>query len=217
MSAKGTPPSYFITQTNPEIYTAIPRSGGVLKIGIPPKPSKVQETALRAEKEISSSASKTSRSGFKLAKTADSKPPDKEEHQLKNNLAISTKYKDLLELDEDVLPRDYKVKQAIAATPWSVEFNEFSEDKKQLNLSDLFQDSVEMLAMAISIIMLLSRGYDGITDTQYKWLISYLKCIRDEFGRTPPNVQGVLNHIKEVTGGNIKSFWDEEDDLELPE
>ncbi|XP_066139862.1 uncharacterized protein [Euwallacea fornicatus] len=216
MSAKGTAPSYFLIQNNPEIFAAIPRPGGVVKIVTPSKLSKVQEKALKAPKEISISASTTSRFGPKLVKSADSKPPDKEEHQLKKSLlTVATKQEEPLGLDEDQLPRDYKVKQAIAATPWAVEFDEFAEVGEQLNLSDLFQGSVDMLAISISIIMLLSRGYPAITDTQYKWLISYLNCIRDEFGRVPPNVQGVLNHINEVTGGNIKFFLDKEEGFEL--
>ncbi|KAL1497254.1 hypothetical protein ABEB36_008248 [Hypothenemus hampei] len=206
-TSKPSAPVYFVTQTNPEIFTATPRPGGVAKIEIPQKLNKLKEKA----DKVQSSRSRSRVSTPSIQK--DSKIKQDTTTSKKSLLTLASTYDEVKYVDVETFPREYKVKQIVAATPWSVEFDEYlesSEDSRRI--PDPFQDSVDMLAMSISVIMLLSRGYDKISNTQYKWVISYLGCIRDEFGNIPPNVQGILNHINQLTGGEIKSFL--EDDYE---
>lgn len=204
---------YFVTQTNPEIFNASPRPGGIAKIDIPPKPNKLKENAAKTE-----SLAKAGGSKAKGSKTKTETAVKEDTQSRKSLLTIATKYDEPKPLLADDCPREYKVKQIISATPWSVEFDEFSErTEENQRIPDPFQDSVDMLAMSISVIMLLSRGYDQISETQFKWVISYLDCIRDEFGQRPPNIQGLLNHVNEMTGGKIKSYREERDDYEPAE
>lgn len=209
---------YFVTQTNPEIFSASPRPGGIAKIDIPPKPNKLKEIAAKAESLAKSGSSKKRSSKIGGSKPKSETAVKEDTQSRKSLLTIATKYDEPKPLAADDCPREYKVKQIISATPWSVEFDEFSErTEENQRIPDPFQDSVDMLAMSISVIMLLSRGYDQISETQFKWVISYLDCIRDEFGQRPPNIQGLLNHINEMTGGKIKSYREERDDYEPDE
>ncbi|XP_050311182.1 uncharacterized protein LOC126746831 [Anthonomus grandis grandis] len=206
-------PTYFVTQTNPEIFEVTPRPGGHLKIDIPPKVNKLAENAAKAA-QVDKNSSTKRRSANKIRPVKQTKTPSETDAPTRKSLlTVTTTSNTAKELDIDSCPREFKVKQIIAATPWSVEFDEYLEPPEDLKrIPDPFQDSVDMLAMSISVIMLLARGYQGITETHYKWIWSYLECIKDEFGKTPPNVQGVLNHISEATGGKIVSFLDEDDD-----
>lgn len=217
MSNKNASPTYFVAQTNPEIFSASPRAGGLAKIDIPPKPNKLRENAAKVRRE-SQSTTKVSRSRSRMSKTSavKVKPVAKDSTTTspsrKSLLTVTTTFQEPKDLDIDSCPREFKVKQIIAATPWSVEFDDYLEPSEESKrILDPFQDSVDMLAMTISVIMLLSRGYGQISKTHFKWVISYLDCIRDEFGQTPPNVQGILNYINQLTGGEIRSYLDDED------
>ncbi|ERL89970.1 hypothetical protein D910_07329 [Dendroctonus ponderosae] len=221
MSNKNASLTYFVAQTNPEIFSASPRPGGLAKIDVPPKPNKLLENAAKVRRE-SQPSTKSSRSRSRMSRTSSVKvkPTVKDSTSTspsrKSLLTVTTTYQEPKDLDIDSCPREFKVKQIIAATPWSVEFDEYLEPSEESKrILDPFQDSVDMLAMSISVIMLLSKGYAEISNTHFKWVISYLDCIRDEFGQTPPNVQGILNHINQLTGGQIKSYLDE--DVNEPE
>ncbi|KAF7265836.1 uncharacterized protein LOC143193961 [Rhynchophorus ferrugineus] len=185
--------NYFINSTNPEIFSIVPRPGGFANIPVPEKTYLKPKTISAGRRR---SRSRADTSGVRRSLIA---APSAE---------ISTGVSDY-----DACPRQYKISQIIAATPWSVEFDEFLEPSEySARVVDPFQDSVDMLAMTISIIMLLSKGYDKISESHFKWTLSYLKCIKDEFGQTPPNIQGILNHINQVTGGQITSFLEGLDD-----
>lgn len=50
----------------------------------------------------------------------------------------------------------------------------------------------------MSVVMLLASGNQP-TEFQMKTATTYLECIKDYDGNTPPNIQGLLNHINMVT------------------
>lgn len=50
----------------------------------------------------------------------------------------------------------------------------------------------------MSVVMLLASGNQP-TEFQMKTATAYLECIKDYDGNTPPNIQGLLNHINMVT------------------
>lgn len=56
-------------------------------------------------------------------------------------------------------------------------------------------ESLNLLPIAISCVMLMAAEVSSISEEYFTWTEKYLSCIKDEFGNHPPNVQGVLNHI----------------------
>lgn len=68
-----------------------------------------------------------------------------------------------------------------------------------------------ILSIVISTIMLLSVGYKDITKDHLRWTLSYLECVKDELGNYPPNVRGIMNHIK-VIDDTLESFNETEVD-----
>ncbi|KAF5304174.1 hypothetical protein FQR65_LT08068 [Abscondita terminalis] len=53
----------------------------------------------------------------------------------------------------------------------------------------------DMLAVSISCVMMLASNAENIPDEYFVWTDNYLSRIKDENGKYPPNVKGILNHI----------------------
>ncbi|XP_060520615.1 uncharacterized protein LOC132698516 [Cylas formicarius] len=167
--------NYFLNETNPEIFAAIPRPGGLANIKIPVK----------------------------------SKPPladSSRRHSL-----ITVQLQDTLRTDKENYARHHKIQQSLASVPWSIELGDLAEDREKTNwLADTFQDSVDLLSILMSTVMLLSKRHEKIPENFYRWSLAYLKCVKDDFGRAPPNVQGIINHINYITGGKVTSILEDE-------
>lgn len=60
-----------------------------------------------------------------------------------------------------------------------------------------------MLAVTISCVMLMASE-SKVPEQHMKWAENYLKCIKTDDGNHPPNIQGILNHIRYLRepGGN---------------
>lgn len=67
------------------------------------------------------------------------------------------------------------------------------------------QDTIDILAIVITTVMLLAVGYNDISKSHLRWTFSYLSCIKDETAHIPPNIKGILNHLK-MLDGTIDSF-----------
>lgn len=92
--------------------------------------------------------------------------------------------------------RDYRILTALEGSNWSLR-GDMSADTVQA--PDPLKDTKEMLTVALSTVMVLATEGQP-TNTMLKWTIKYLNCIKDEFGVTPPNIRGILNHIKHLYG-----------------
>lgn len=80
-------------------------------------------------------------------------------------------------------------------------------------------ESLNLLPITISCIMLMASEVPGIPEEYFTWTKMYLSCIKDEFGNHPPNVQGILNHIAYLEqegqsnqGGSGKKNPEDEDE-----
>ncbi|XP_030754299.1 uncharacterized protein LOC115881077 [Sitophilus oryzae] len=195
--------SYFINTTNPEILTAAPRAGGIANIPVQEGAFIRRRSSIASQARRRSSVRSRSRLGVQSDRNVRKSLISQPAIDLENDIS-----------DFDACPRQYKISQTISASPWSTEFDQYhAPSEYSARMVDPFQDCVDMLAMTISIIMLLSKNYEKISESHYKWTLSYLKCIKDEFGQVPPNIQGILNHINQVTGGKITSFLDVDADF----
>lgn len=57
-------------------------------------------------------------------------------------------------------------------------------------------ENASMLAIAISTVMLMASEYPKIPDEYLEYTKNYLECIKDGSEQGPPNIQGILKHIK---------------------
>ncbi|XP_060524570.1 uncharacterized protein LOC132700981 [Cylas formicarius] len=94
--------------------------------------------------------------------------------------------------DSIKLSKENKIKTAPKTVPWIFEF----EDESYGTLPDAFQTCVDLLAIAISTVMLLAKEYDQIGANHLNWTYSYLSCIQDHRGEYPPNIKRLLNYMK---------------------
>lgn len=53
----------------------------------------------------------------------------------------------------------------------------------------------EMLAVTISCVMMMATDATDIPNEYFIWAQNYLSRIKDNLGKNPPNVKGVLDHI----------------------
>lgn len=64
-----------------------------------------------------------------------------------------------------------------------------------LEMTNIQLDSLNMLAVTISCVMLMAAEAN-VPEQHMKWAETYLKCIKTEEDNHPPNIQGILNHIR---------------------
>lgn len=57
-------------------------------------------------------------------------------------------------------------------------------------------ENASMLAIVISTVMLMASEYPRIPDEFLEYTKNYLECIKDGSEEGPPNIQGILKHIK---------------------
>lgn len=105
----------------------------------------------------------------------------------------------------DATTREIRLSRAVDETEWDL--TDFDEDIT-IGVPNPAHDSMHMLTITLSTIMLMAAD-EKIPDLHLQWTEKYLECIRDEFGRHPPNVQGILNYIKMITGQQVERIESE--------
>lgn len=68
-------------------------------------------------------------------------------------------------------------------------------NESDLEMTNIQLDSLNMLAVTISCVMLMASD-SKVPEEHMKWAETYLKCIKTEEDQHPPNIQGILNHIR---------------------
>ncbi|XP_031358977.1 uncharacterized protein LOC116182579 isoform X5 [Photinus pyralis] len=61
----------------------------------------------------------------------------------------------------------------------------------------------EMLAVTISCVMMMATDATDIPDEYFIWADNYLSRIKDNLGKNPPNVKGILDHIALLRPGLV--------------
>lgn len=88
--------------------------------------------------------------------------------------------------------REFRLKRAIEETDWEV--TAVDETDTVVGISTILQDTINMLAVTISCVMMMAADL-RVPEDYLVWAQSYLQCIRDEEGTNPPNIQGLINEI----------------------
>ncbi|KAG5891875.1 hypothetical protein JTB14_015893 [Gonioctena quinquepunctata] len=176
----------YLNETNPEIFFAIPRPGGIANIEVP------EPDILLLEEKDSKGTVRSSKS------MRSSRTRSKSKSIVDPRIFSST---------PNTTSREHRIQQALWTVPWVLfdDDNEVSEDVTQL--PNPLQDTIDMLAISITTIMLLAANHKEISTDHLRWTMSYLECVKDEYGCNPPNVTGILNHIKTIKR-NLESFND---------
>ncbi|XP_072377433.1 uncharacterized protein [Diabrotica undecimpunctata] len=178
----------YLNESHPEVFFAIPRPGGIAKIDLPEfaqpgreirtsKGTLVSGRTLRSTRSIRSRGSTRSKSGFPV--------------------------EEFFKVSPGYTTRDYRVTTAMVSSPWVLFDNSF-EFPKPPNPA---QDAMDLLAITLSTVMLLAAGHAEIPKEHQRWTLSYLENVRDQFGNNPPNVRGIINHMK-MLDPELKSFND---------
>ncbi|KAJ8942759.1 hypothetical protein NQ314_009970 [Rhamnusium bicolor] len=102
--------------------------------------------------------------------------------------------------------RQYRIKTVVNSAPW-VLFDEQEEQDNPLP-PDPVHDSLTILAITITTIMLMAAKHSDIPKEHLRWALSYLECVKDEYGNAPPNVRGIMNNIK-LLDDSVSTFFDE--------
>lgn len=89
---------------------------------------------------------------------------------------------------EEKISREFRIQAAL-------EENE-SIDSKNATVSKPLANAAHMLSIAFSTIMMLAANHSNIPKEYLNWTTKCLENITDELGNYPPNVRGVLKHIK---------------------
>lgn len=75
--------------------------------------------------------------------------------------------------------------------------------------NDPVSNVMMILSITISSIMLMAVDYKDLSKDHLRWTLSYLECVKDEYGNYPPNVRGIMNQIK-LIDENLASFHETE-------
>lgn len=97
--------------------------------------------------------------------------------------------------------RDRRIEKALE----SPAFTQRRDAEAYQQKTSTFYDTIDILAIVVTTILLMTADYKDISKNHFTWTLSYLSCIKDECGRTPPNVRGIINHIK-MLDPNIDSL-----------
>lgn len=73
----------------------------------------------------------------------------------------------------------------------------FSINSEDITLPNEIKDAMYMLGVTISSIILMAANH-SLSKEHIEWTKHCLESIRDDFGNHPPNVQGILNHMKTI-------------------
>ncbi|XP_023013461.1 uncharacterized protein [Leptinotarsa decemlineata] len=174
----------YLNETNPEVFFVLPRPGGIANIELPepeiPLGPKGSKGTLKSSRSLRSTRSTRSKSKSIIDARFFTSTPG-------------------------TTSREHRIHHALTTVPWIL-FDDDEEyaDEKPLQPNPL-QDTIDMLAISITTIMLLAAGHKDISKDHLRWTLSYLECVRDEFGCNPPNVTGIINHIRMIDG-NLESF-----------
>lgn len=179
--------------TNPELFKASPRPGGFLKIRVPPR-----------GEDYDYNLNNNNNSDYDEAEDCrcDSDPTicismtgsANESIMLRRNKHGQTvKLPNLIRTSPG---REFRLKRAVESKDWTIQG--IDDTDTLIEISNPIQDTLNMLAVTISTIMMMAAQVNDIEDVYLDWATKYLNCIVDEededFNR-PPNVQGILNHI----------------------
>lgn len=89
------------------------------------------------------------------------------------------------------------IKQGLAEMDWTATAT--GNDYASIGIYNPVDDSITMLTTVISTILLMATD-SKIPCVHLDWTQKYLNCIKDENGNHPPNVQGILNHMRYILG-----------------
>lgn len=89
------------------------------------------------------------------------------------------------------------IQQGVTDLDWTT--TAIDKEYDTIGLYNPFNDSVSMLSIVISTVLLMATD-SKIPCVHVDLTQKYLNCIRDEYGNHPPNVQGILNHIRYLMG-----------------
>ncbi|XP_057663910.1 uncharacterized protein LOC130898545 [Diorhabda carinulata] len=173
----------YLNESHPEVFFTIPRPGGIAKIELPPE-AQIDSRGKSSRTTIASRRSIRSRS----------------------SRSKSAAFESFFQTPVGGTTREFRVTTAMISSPWALFDDTFEEFPKPPNPA---QDVIDLLAITISTIMLLAAGHDSIPIEHQRWTLSYLENIRDEFGNNPPNVTGIINHLK-MTNSELESFNDKD-------
>ncbi|KAJ3642335.1 hypothetical protein Zmor_025131 [Zophobas morio] len=99
-------------------------------------------------------------------------------------------------LDEKI-SKEFRVQTAL-------DEDDVSIDSEDATLPNPLKDAMYMFGVTISTLMMMASKQPDIPKNYMVWTKQCLECIRDDFGNHPPNVQGILNHIRflDKSGGD---------------
>lgn len=93
--------------------------------------------------------------------------------------------------------KELMVRSATTNMDWTTTGTE--KEFQQIGIANLSEDNIQMLQIVISTTLLLASDLK-VPCVHLEWTRYYLECIKDEYGNRPPNIQGILNHIRYVIG-----------------
>ncbi|KAJ8920129.1 hypothetical protein NQ315_011786 [Exocentrus adspersus] len=197
----------YLTELHPELLAARPRPGGLAVI-------KHQDSRGGGSRPSSrpgsrSGSARGSRTTLRSTPTKKSSKTTMKSTFTGASMFDSTLYGTSSSHAPKKTSREYRIKKAMSISPWFLYKDE--EDPDNVLPPDPLHDSMTILSMAVSTIMLLAAGHRDIPREHLLWTLSYLECVKDDYGFAPPNVQGVLNHIR-LLDNTLNSFLF--DDLE---
>lgn len=78
-------------------------------------------------------------------------------------------------------------------------------------------ETSSLLAVAISTVMLMASEYPRIPDEYLEYTKNYLDCIKDGNEQHPPNIEGILKHIKYLRENGLVRPIGEESKIDVVE
>ncbi|CAH1378958.1 unnamed protein product [Tenebrio molitor] len=89
---------------------------------------------------------------------------------------------------DEKISKDFRVMTALDETE--------SLNSEDVTMPNPLKDAMYMFGVTVSSLIMMAANHPNIPPEYLDWTENCLSCIRDDFGNHPPNVQGILNHLK---------------------
>ncbi|GJQ75660.1 hypothetical protein Trydic_g17735 [Trypoxylus dichotomus] len=165
-----------LNNTCPEIFETSPRPGGFLKVMVPTRSQDYMVDACTCPTTEHGSIPR--KSAVSLGSSRFDRSTSFGQN-LNSTLSAATS-------------REFRIKRAIEEADW--ELTAVDETETVVGISSILQDTINMLAVSVSCVMLMAADLP-VPEDYLVWAQTYLQSIKDEDEMNPPNIQGIIGEI----------------------
>ncbi|XP_022918131.1 uncharacterized protein [Onthophagus taurus] len=174
-----------LSARNPDIFATPPRPGGFMKI----KPKELAKTDVEEYMDVCERCTKIYDHEVTLRKKR-IKTPEKKFSKVS-----------IHPVQRETESREFRIRRALEENDW--ETTVIDETDTIVGISNTYHFGMNMLAVTITCVMMMAAKIEMTMD-YLDWAENYLECIKDDNGKLPRNITGILKEIEKARSTAIQ-------------